>query len=72
MGLSGGRWASPGKSQVSWWQSYESPLWVLEAEVSGEKESEGRCAGEASEKDKGERMGSEREEEEEGDQKGQN
>ena len=43
----------------------EPPLGV-EAEVSGEKESEGRCAGEASEKDKGERMGSEREE---GDQK---
>lgn len=38
--------------------------------MSGE-ESEGGCAGEASEKDKGERMGSEREEEEEGDQKGQ-
>ena len=71
MGLSGGRWASPGKSQVSWWWSHESPLWVSEAEVSGEKESEGGCSREASEKDKGERMGSEREEEEEGDQKGQ-
>lgn len=38
--------------------------------MSGEK-SEGWCAGEASEKDKGERRGSEREEEEEGAQKGQ-